>query len=341
MTRRQYAEKHMTNELKRCDECHKEFFRASKNVSSETYCCKRCADIAHSKKIKQKNKQGRKIRENIFDSMIKLNFAPSGYVCKFEDCYYKTNSPIGFGKHLRKEHNISWEKYAKEFKTEEWIVCPICGKFHYCTRYLQSIGKLCCSKKCASQQRIKTVRKNNPKHAFGKKDIKEYSIPIVEHSNFGIDNSNRTSLETINKRRAKVSGIYRIENIVNGRNYFGSSYDTDIRLRWHINHLRRGDDTILLQRSWNKYGKDSFTLDPQFFEVAIVWDVKNMSIEQKLSLRENLLYWEQYYMNQSESYNPKKGFNISPTAGSPLGTKWTPERRLKYMKENKLRLSLT
>jgi len=60
----------------------------------------------------------------------------------------------------------------------------------------------------------------------------------------------------------KISGIYKITNIVNGKFYIGSSIDVEKRWRQHKNKLKNNNHTnIHLQRSWNKYGENSFSLE--------------------------------------------------------------------------------
>ena len=54
------------------------------------------------------------------------------------------------------------------------------------------------------------------------------------------------------------SGIYRIKNIINNNCYYGSSKDINKRWNKHKNELNKDKHgNILLQRSWNKYGKEA------------------------------------------------------------------------------------
>jgi group I intron endonuclease len=109
----------------------------------------------------------------------------------------------------------------------------------------------------------------------------------------------------------KISGIYKITNSINGKIYIGSAQW--IHRRWDrhrsdLNLQRHGSRH--LQRSFNKHGMSVF-----IFEV-----IEECSVE-------DLLVREQYYLDLYKSFDPKIGYNISPTAGSNLGWKATDETR--------------
>lgn len=82
-------------------------------------------------------------------------------------------------------------------------------------------------------------------------------------------------------------GIYRIRNKINNKCYYGSSKDIDKRWKEHIRNLINGKHhSILLQRSWDKYGADVF-----LFEIVEICDV------------ELLLVIEQKYLDFNPEYN--------------------------------------
>ncbi len=57
-------------------------------------------------------------------------------------------------------------------------------------------------------------------------------------------------------------GIYTITNTVNGKIYIGSSSDIEARWSEHTRKLRNGvHGNIYLQRSWVKYGEESFKFE--------------------------------------------------------------------------------
>jgi len=55
------------------------------------------------------------------------------------------------------------------------------------------------------------------------------------------------------------AGIYAIRNRTNGHQYIGSAKNFENRWWWHCYWLRRGEhENIYLQRSFNKYGEETF-----------------------------------------------------------------------------------
>lgn len=107
------------------------------------------------------------------------------------------------------------------------------------------------------------------------------------------------------------SGIYRILNIVNNKQYIGSA--VHIRKRWktHIHDLLLNKHhNIFLQKEWNQYGKEVF----QFKMIC-------------LCKKEELLLKEQEMMDLHQSYNRVYGYNICPTAGNCLGKKLSDQAK--------------
>lgn len=87
--------------------------------------------------------------------------------------------------------------------------------------------------------------------------------------------------------------IYKIENLINGKVYIGSSKDVYKRIDNHIMRLKGGYHINKhLQSSYNKYGKRGFK-----FEV-----IKEVGLG-------ILRRAEQYYILKYDSLNPKKGYN--------------------------------
>lgn len=125
-----------------------------------------------------------------------------------------------------------------------------------------------------------------------------------------------------------TSGIYKIINIQNGKCYIGSSKNLKKRLNGHRRSLTKCDHhSILLQRSWNKYGEENFE-----FEI-----IEECSIDV-------LLEREQHWMDETKCYDKKFGYNILPNAGSSVGRKVSEKTKkklsiaAKMQKSNRFRM---
>lgn len=110
------------------------------------------------------------------------------------------------------------------------------------------------------------------------------------------------------------SGIYIIKNLANNKIYIGSAVDIAKRWRRHKKDLNKNKHhSELLQRAWNKYGKENFKFE-------VIQEVLNII---------HLLSYEQVYLNYYKSYENDKRYNICRTAGSQLGLSRTEETKLK------------
>lgn len=98
-----------------------------------------------------------------------------------------------------------------------------------------------------------------------------------------------------------ISGIYKIQNKLDGKIYIGSAARLSKRLqehRWYLNLGKHCNQK--LQRAWMKYGEEAFE-----FSTLLICS------------KENLLDYEQRCIDGFDSV--KSGYNICPTAGSPSG----------------------
>jgi group I intron endonuclease len=106
-----------------------------------------------------------------------------------------------------------------------------------------------------------------------------------------------------------TSGIYKIQNLSNGKFYIGSSVNIRNRISHHINQLvNKTHHNQVLQCAWEKYG-------PENFEGVLVEEVQDKAL---------LLDREQYYIDLLE---PE--YNICRVAGNSLGRQHTIETRRK------------
>ena len=110
------------------------------------------------------------------------------------------------------------------------------------------------------------------------------------------------------------SGIYQILNLINDHRYIGSAMNLKRRKVDHYKSLRWNKHRNQhLQNAWNKYGEDAF-------EFRIVGTC----------LSEDLIRMEQHLLDDL-----KPEYNISPTAGSPLGVKHSEKSRAKMSADRK------
>ena len=94
-------------------------------------------------------------------------------------------------------------------------------------------------------------------------------------------------------------GIYSITNIINEKKYVGQSVDVKSRIRnhrWALRHNRHENDH--LQKSFNKYGEDSFRFD-------IICECEESRLDDL----------ERFYIALYNCINPNFGYN-SETGGS-------------------------
>jgi group I intron endonuclease len=101
------------------------------------------------------------------------------------------------------------------------------------------------------------------------------------------------------------TGVYCIRNVKNGKRYVGSTV-MEFKKRWacHRSSLKnKVHKNGHLMRAWKKYGTGAFV-----FQIL------------ERCPPENCLEREQYWIDYYDAANGQVGYNLSPTAGSNLGT---------------------
>jgi group I intron endonuclease len=112
------------------------------------------------------------------------------------------------------------------------------------------------------------------------------------------------------------SGIYSINNLINGKCYVGSAVNIKVRWNTHKHTLKFNcHKNKHLQSAWNKYGKDNF----EYKILELVSDL------------EKLISREQYWIDQLSAFT--YGYNMKPKAGSSLGFKFSKESKDKMSKK--------
>lgn len=118
--------------------------------------------------------------------------------------------------------------------------------------------------------------------------------------------------ETVRVTPLKQGGIYAIRHLASDRIYIGSAVNFFKRWKSHRDGFRKESHCNQhLQAAWKKYGEDAFA-----FEVVEMVD-----------LAQDLIAREQHWIDHFQSSDQAKGYNLSPTAGSPLGVKHSEETR--------------
>ena len=116
----------------------------------------------------------------------------------------------------------------------------------------------------------------------------------------------------------RKSGIYCIENIQNNKKYIGQSINVHIRIKEHINKLRKNKhQNSHLQKSWNKYGEEYFK-----FYVLEYCDVDTLDDR------------EIYYIDFYNSVNKDFGYNYK-SGGQHGGSIYSEESRKKMSESQK------
>jgi len=108
------------------------------------------------------------------------------------------------------------------------------------------------------------------------------------------------------------SGIYIIRNIINGKNYIGSTVNLERRKKEHFRELRTGNhDNSHLQMAYNRYGEDNLIF-------SILEYVDNTKL---------LVDIEERLINIYRANDKNYGYNIREHASSNLGFRHSLETR--------------
>lgn len=116
----------------------------------------------------------------------------------------------------------------------------------------------------------------------------------------------------------KVAGIYCFENTKNGKKYIGQSNNIRCRMSNHFRELRRGKDSSqLLQRAWDKYGEESFS-------IYIVEEIQDI---------DSLYDREIYFIKELNTKSPN-GYNLTEGGYGMLGYEFSEEQKEKRRGQN-------
>lgn len=116
------------------------------------------------------------------------------------------------------------------------------------------------------------------------------------------------------------SGVYVIKNIKNGKPYFGSAENFNIRFSEHKSELCKGCHyNDHLQRAWDKYGSENFKFEPIYY-----------------CGEDDLIKYEQKFLDiLFNSYKYNDFYNIAKDAKAPMkGRKHSEETKEKMRKDH-------
>ena len=115
----------------------------------------------------------------------------------------------------------------------------------------------------------------------------------------------------------KVSGIYKIENLIDGKIYIGQTVNYRRRRKSHLSSLKRNNHhNEHLQRAFNKYGEESFGVE--LLEECSADNLDEVEIK---------------YIRDLEACDNSKGYNLM--FGGQTYRKFTKETRMKMSKSRK------
>ncbi len=108
------------------------------------------------------------------------------------------------------------------------------------------------------------------------------------------------------------SGIYKVQNKLNGKMYIGGSVNVDKRLRGHKSDLiKRKHHSLILQRAWDKYGEENFV-----FEKILICK------------KQDILFYEQLITDFYKANDGVSGYNVRKVSDSNYGV--VPKHKIKY-----------
>lgn len=122
-------------------------------------------------------------------------------------------------------------------------------------------------------------------------------------------------MKLILEDKTKISGIYNIRNIINGKIYIGSTVDIKYRHYKHFYELKNKiHDNDHLQSAWNKYGEQSF----EMFMVDYIKDEEKDRKKFEKELKEaEQLHLNKHWIFENNDYDRSICYNSARYADRP------------------------
>lgn len=137
------------------------------------------------------------------------------------------------------------------------------------------------------------------------------SLYFIERCGVGLESINMSRKKNGRRTILPVCGVYKIENLINGKIYIGKSINVGRRWYEHKRELNEGNHINKhLQSSWNKYGEDCFR-----FELLEDGLTEFQALER-----------EEYYIRYYETTNTLFGYNMTNGGQSGVLSKESREK---------------
>ena len=154
--------------------------------------------------------------------------------------------------------------------------------------------------------RQKDRERSAAKRARNPKPKKKSAYPIASRPQVDVDWEAKIGKDTWIDFRG-VSGVYAIENLVNGKVYIGQAQDIYKRWHTHLTAFKKEQAAKKLMNAVRKHGIENFRF-------ILLEKCPTDALNDR----------EQVWIDTFDAV--KSGYNVCPTAGSVRGTKQAPER---------------
>ena len=128
-----------------------------------------------------------------------------------------------------------------------------------------------------------------------------------------------------------TSGIYSIQNKINGKRYIGQSKNIERRFKDHLSRLENGNhDNDYLQKSFDKYGKQCFE-----FKILCECSIEDLDKEEKQFINLYGTYLQGYNLTTGGEISPMLMPEIAKKVSDSMKGSKNPNYGKKFSKQHK------